>query len=86
MNSNPLFGERRARDRYDLLVADVTRAINDADPKSLLEIGAPSDEYSPEVGTIVPRVAKATGPAEVRMILYEEFERWFPGMACVTWA
>jgi len=77
MNSNPLFGERRARDRYDLLVADVTRAINDADPVSLLEIGCPEDEYSPEVGTIVPRVAKAASPAEVRTILYEEFERWF---------
>jgi len=77
MDANPLFGERRARDRYDLLVADITRAISDADPKSLLEIGAPPDEYSPEVGTIVPRVAKATGPGEVRTILHEEFERWF---------
>jgi hypothetical protein len=47
MNANPLFGQRHARDRYDLLVADVTRAISDADPKSLLEFEAPSDEYSP---------------------------------------
>src|SRR5262245_14670268 len=77
MNPNPLFGQRQARNRYDLLVAVVTRAINDADPKSLLEFGAPSDEYSPEVGTIVPRVSKATGPAEVRVILHEECERWF---------
>jgi hypothetical protein len=77
MDANPRFGERRARDRNDLLVADVTRAINDADPVSLLEIGCPEDEYSPEVGTIVPRVAKAARPAEVRTILYEEFERWF---------
>jgi hypothetical protein len=77
MDANPIFGKRRARDSYDLLVVDVTRAINDADPVSLLEIGAPQDEYSPQVGTIVPRVTKAQSPAEVRTILDEEFQRWF---------
>jgi hypothetical protein len=44
---------------------------------SLLEFGAPSDEYSLEVGTVVPRVAKASNPEEVRANLREEFERWF---------
>lgn len=80
MKANPLFGapsNRAARQRYDLLVDAVTRAINEADPKSLLEFGAPSDEYSLEVGTVVPRVAKASSPEEVRVILHEEFEHWF---------
>jgi hypothetical protein len=81
MKANPLFGDKVPRDaarrRYEALVDEVSRIINEADPKSLLEIGAPTDEYSPEVGTIVPRVVKATGPHEVSLIMFEEFERWF---------
>jgi hypothetical protein len=41
--------------RYQTLVAAIQRAIDDADPIGLLEGGAPADEYSPEIGTIVPR-------------------------------
>src|SRR5258706_14600256 len=80
MNENPTFGERTnetTRRRYEVLVAAVTRAIDEADSKSLLELGAPSGEYSSEVGTITPRVAKAASRDEVRVILHEEFERWF---------
>ena len=43
--------------RYQVLVAAIERAINETDPIGLLEIGAPSDEYAPEIGTIVPRLA-----------------------------
>jgi hypothetical protein len=35
----------------------LSAAINETDPIGLLEIGAPSDEYAPEIGTIVPRLA-----------------------------
>jgi len=41
------------------LVAAIERAINEADPLGLLEGGAPSDEYAPEIGTILPRLANA---------------------------
>jgi len=80
MDQYPIFGERInevARRRHEALVAAVTRAIDEADPKSLLEYGAPSDEYSSEVGTITTRVATAANRDEVRVILHEEFERWF---------
>jgi hypothetical protein len=70
-------GNVAARQRYDALVAAVDRAISEADPKSLLEVGMPSDEYSLEVGTIVPRVSRAMSREEVRSILWEEFQRWF---------
>lgn len=49
--------EKAMKARYQVLVAAVERAINDADPIGLLELGAPSDEYAPEIGTIVPRLA-----------------------------
>jgi hypothetical protein len=65
------------RRRYAALVAAVARAIDEADPIRLLAIGAPADEYGPEIGTIVPRVSKAADCAEVRRIIHEEFVRWF---------
>jgi hypothetical protein len=62
---------------YQALVAAVEWAINEADPIGLLEGGAPADEYSPEIGTIVPRVVNAQNADEVAAILHEEFLRWF---------
>lgn len=70
---------RRARARYQALRAAVERVVNEADPVGLLEGGAPADEYSPELGTIVPRVAKAQSVEEVTTVLHEEFVRWFGG-------
>ena len=63
--------------RYQDLVAAVERAINEADPIGLLEGGAPSDEYAVEIGTIIPRLAKAQRPDDVTDVLHEEFLRWF---------
>jgi hypothetical protein len=65
------------RTRYDTLCAEVARAIDEADPVGLLVLGSPEDEYSPEIDAIIPRISKASGPAEVRRIVHEEFVRWF---------
>ena len=35
----------------NVLVKTVERAINEADPIGLLDLGAPSDEYAPEIET-----------------------------------
>jgi hypothetical protein len=59
------------------LVAAIEGAINEADPLGLLEGGAPSDEYAPEIGTILPRLADAQKPEDVTSVLHEEFVRWF---------
>jgi hypothetical protein len=69
--------QKEARRRYEMLVAAVKAAIDAADPAGLLKTGSPADEYDPEVGTIVPRVAKAANVAEVQKIVLDEFERWF---------
>ena len=63
--------------RYQALVVAVERAITDAeDPIDLLESGAPADEYSPEIGTIVRRILNAQSVDEIRVVLHEEFRRW----------
>src|SRR5687767_8622153 len=63
--------------RYQALIAAVKRAINEADPIGLLEGGAPTDEYTPEIATIVPRIVNAQSVDEVTTVLHEEFLRWF---------
>jgi hypothetical protein len=62
---------------YQRLVAAVERAINEADPIRLFEAGAPTDEYSPEINTILPRLAGVQGLSDVTDVLHAEFVRWF---------
>ena len=74
--------ESRARLRamkaaHEMLVKALERAINEADPIGLLDLGAPSDEYAPEIGTIIPRLVNAQDVDEVTAVLHEEFLRWF---------
>jgi hypothetical protein len=72
-----LMDEAEALRKYEALVAAVKSAIDAADPVGLLRLGSPSEEYEPELGTIVPRVAKAVDLAAVRRIVHAEFSRWF---------
>ena len=69
--------EKAMKTRHQVLVAAVVRAIKEADPIGLLEVGAPTDEYAPEIGTIVPRLASVERSEDVATLLHEEFIRWF---------
>jgi hypothetical protein len=62
---------------YQRLLAAVERAIDEADPISLLEAGAPTDEYSPDIAAIIPRLADVQGLSNVTDVLHEEFVHWF---------
>jgi hypothetical protein len=44
---------------------------------SLTAMGAPADEYDPEVSTILPRLREARAAVDVQRIVHEEFVRWF---------
>jgi hypothetical protein len=44
---------------HQSLVAAVQRALNAADPIRLIAMGAPDDEYSPEIAAILPKLAAA---------------------------
>jgi hypothetical protein len=62
---------------YGDLFADVARIMQASDPMQLIAIGAPDDEYEPEIGTVLPRLKEATSSLDVRRIVHEEFSRWF---------
>jgi hypothetical protein len=36
-----------------------------------------TDEYDPEVGTILPRLSRCHSHAAVRKVVFEEFCKWF---------
>jgi len=52
-----------------------------ADPIGLAAMGAPPDEYSPEVDDTLPRLLKANSIGAMRKILYESFTKMFDGTA-----
>ena len=68
---------RAARARPGGRPRAVERAINEADPIGLLAGGAASDEYAPEIGTIIPLLANAHRADDVTAVLHGEFLRWF---------
>ncbi len=62
---------------YGSLYTEVSRLVREADPIRLIAIGAPGDEYDPEVSTILPRLREAKSPDVVQRIVHEEFVHWF---------
>ncbi len=51
--------------------------INKHDPLGLIGIGAPLDEYEPEVKTIIVQFKNRQSLNEIHDLVYNEFLRWF---------
>lgn len=47
------------------------------DPVGAAGMSEERDEYSPEVGTIIPRLYSANSVEDVHEIIYSEFCQWF---------
>ncbi|HEY8181724.1 MAG TPA: hypothetical protein VII32_05755 [Thermoanaerobaculia bacterium] len=64
--------------KYSALFAAFAEILFRLDPAGInFEVN--SDEYEPEVGTILPRVIDATSVEEIVPVLREELSRWFGG-------
>ena len=62
---------------YKGLYEEVEEILFRHDPEEI-NFGFNTDEYVPEVGTILPRLKEARSEADVHEIVLEEFARWFP--------
>ena len=51
--------------------------INRHDPIGLIDMGAPEDEYEPEVKTIIVQLDSKMTEEQVHNLVYQEFLRWF---------
>jgi hypothetical protein len=58
------------------LFAEVSAILFRCDPMRI-NYGFNSDEYDPEVGTILPRLKQCRSVRDVQKVVYEEFEQWF---------
>ncbi len=64
------------RRKYKELYDEVLEILFRHDPIRI-NFGDNTDEYEPEVGTILPRLKEAHSPEELRRIIHQEFIRWF---------
>ena len=55
----------------------IREIINKHDPIGLIAIGAPEDEYDPEVKTIVYQLKDVRTIAQMQDLVYQELLRWF---------
>ena len=69
---------RRLKGEFGSLYGEVTALLFRHDPIGINSEVNP-DEYEPEVGTILPRLAGCTSPDDVLSVVHEEFVRWFNG-------
>src|SRR3979409_1777571 len=66
-------GVRRA---YGALFAQVAAVLFAADPIGI-NFGSNTDEYDPEVGTILPRLHECHSTEDGQEVVHQEFVRWF---------
>jgi hypothetical protein len=69
--------KRRLTRAYKATFLIIRSVINEHDPVGLMEAGCPDDEYDAEVTTILARLPRASSVDDVKMILYQEFDRAF---------
>lgn len=68
----------RDQERLAAVTAVVTSAVNQTDPMGLLSIGAPEDEYEPEIRDLLEGLAEAwPDPTAVLHLCEAVFTRWF---------
>lgn len=72
----------RLKETYGALFDEISALLYRHDPIGInqmvdAEDRAPENEYDPEAGTIIPRIASVSSPEDVLEVVYEEFERWF---------
>jgi hypothetical protein len=67
---------QRLKREYGGLYDEVLEILFRNDPIGInFEVN--TDEYEPEVGTILPRLKEAHSPEDLQKIIHQEFVRWF---------
>ena len=66
----------KLKKQYGFLFDTVAALLFQCDPMGI-NFGDNADEYEPETGTILPKLAGAKSVDDVQSIVCEEFCRWF---------
>ncbi len=66
----------RVKQRYEGLFDQISAILFRHDPMDISGEDN-TDEYEPEVGTILPRLEKVSSEEEALAVIHQEFGRWF---------
>jgi len=66
----------KVREEFGSLYARTSAILFELDPVGI-NLGGNTDEYEPEVGTILPRLRACSNEGEARRAIHEDFVRWF---------
>jgi hypothetical protein len=64
------------RARFGTAYDRLLKLLFEEDPEEL-NYGDNTDEYGPEVRTILPRLGECSSVDDVQSVVFEEFRRWF---------
>ncbi|ACB51679.1 hypothetical protein cce_2329 [Crocosphaera subtropica ATCC 51142] len=67
---------KQIKEQYGIVFNTLSEILFRHDPIGI-NFGDNTDEYDPEVGTILPRLETATTEDQVLQIIHEEFIKWF---------
>jgi hypothetical protein len=67
---------QQLRAEYGALFDEIAAILFELDPVGI-NFESNTDEYEPEVGTILPRLRSCSSVADARRVIHEEFVRWF---------
>jgi len=69
--------KKELKEKYFDLFKHVSETINEWDPYSLLETGAPSDEFDSEIASIVARIKEIKTENDAILVISEIFKKSF---------
>ncbi len=70
------FKRKKIRIEYRKFYADVSNILFTHDPIGI-NFETNTDEYEPEVGTILPKLKMCNSSEEVLNMVHKEFQKWF---------
>src|SRR5215510_15311929 len=69
--------KRGLKEKYRSAYLELSRLVEEADPVQLIAASAPTDEYGPEVASILSRLHETRSVEDVQRMVHEVFVRWF---------
>jgi hypothetical protein len=77
MSLTPEQQRQNLKQEYGWLYEASIQLLAEYDPMHLIAMGAPRDEYEPEVDVILLRLPEASSPSTLGQIIYEAFVHCF---------
>ncbi len=65
------------KEEYRRLHSALREIVNKEDPIGLIGMGAPADEYDPEISAILPKIKECKSVESLQTMIHAVFVKWF---------